>query len=126
MTDRSDGRDPPGRARRDPGDDEDAIGGAALRTDLAWSRSGLALAAMCAAVLKVLVDVEDRRAPLVIAAVLVAGTAAWLLAVVEARLVSSASMVGRLHRSRRKLQAVACVTTAFAAGALVLALLPTR
>jgi uncharacterized membrane protein YhhN len=46
------------------------------RTDLAWSRSGLALAVSAAAILQVIVDIGDYRAPIVIFIVLVAG-AMW-------------------------------------------------
>ena len=111
-----------------PPDDPDEDGKAATeevaRTDLAWSRSGLALAVSAAAILKVIVDIGDYRAPIVILIVLVAGTIAWALAIAHSRFVSTPALEGRLLADQRKLRFVSWVTFAFALSALVVACLP--
>jgi hypothetical protein len=110
----------------DPGEDVEALGGGTevARTDLAWSRSGLALVVSAAAILKVIVDIGDYRAPIVILIVLVAGTIAWALAIVHSRFVSAPALEGRLLADQRKLRFVSWVTCAFALSALVVACLP--
>ena len=80
------GQEPPAD---DPADDYEVLGTEVVRTDLAWSRSGLALAVSAAAILKVIVDIGDYRAPIVILIVLVAGAIVWALAIADARLVWS-------------------------------------
>jgi uncharacterized membrane protein YidH (DUF202 family) len=110
----------------EPREDREVFGGEAARTDLAWNRSGLALAVAAAAILKVVVEIGDYGAPVFILVVLVAGAIAWALAIVEARYVSSAALVGRLHADQRKLRFVAVATNAFAVVALVIALLPNQ
>jgi uncharacterized membrane protein YidH (DUF202 family) len=111
---------PPG----DIPDDRDVMGSEAARTELAWNRSGLSLAVAGAAILKVVVDIGDDRAPVIIGGVLAAGACAWVLALLEARFVSSSALAGRLSADQRKLKLVARITTVFAVGALALALLP--
>jgi len=110
----------------DPGDDYEALGagGEIVRTDLAWSRSGLALAVSAAAILKVIVDIGDYRAPIVILIVLVAGAIAWALAIMHSRFVSTPALEGRLLADQRRLRFVSWVTCAFALSALVVACLP--
>jgi hypothetical protein len=107
-------------------EDQAALRSEEQRTDLAWSRSGLALAVGAAAILKVVVDIGDYRAPVIIAVVLGAGAIAWALALVEARYVSSPSLAGRRLADQRKLKFVARVTTLFALCAIAIALLPNR
>ena len=109
----------------DPGEDYEMGGGEVARTDLAWSRSGLALAVSAAAILKVIVDIGDYRAPIVIFIVLVAGAIAWALS----RSHMPGSSRGRRSRAdlladQRKLRFVSWVTCAFALSALVVACLP--
>jgi hypothetical protein len=108
----------------DPGEDYEVGGGEIARTDLAWSRSGLALAVSAAAILKVVIGIGDYRAPVVIFIVLAAGAIAWALSMAEARFVSQPTLSGHLHADQRKLRFVAYVTCVFAVSALVIALLP--
>jgi uncharacterized membrane protein YidH (DUF202 family) len=108
-----------------PADDEDTPGLAGERTDLAWSRSGLAVLAVVGAILKrVLETLEATEAQVVVAGLLVAGGVGWMLALGHARLIAATTLAGRAHADPAKLRAVAWSTTALAAGALVLALLP--
>ena len=68
---------------------EDAeVIGASARTDLAWSRSGLALAVAAAAILKVVVHVTDYRDSVIVFAVLVAAGAAWALSFAHGRVIA--------------------------------------
>jgi uncharacterized membrane protein YidH (DUF202 family) len=110
---------------RPRGDDEETPGLAGERTDLAWSRSGLAVLAAVGAIIKRIVDTrDDARAQFVVAALLVGGGAAWLLALAHSRVVAAAALAGRTHADQRKLQYVAWGTAAFAFAALVLAIAP--
>ncbi len=97
-----------------------------VRTDLAWSRSGLALAVAAAAILKVVVHVTDYRDSVIVFAVLVAAAVAWALSVAQARAVGVDSLEGRLLRDQRKLRTVAVVTVLFAIGSLVIAIMPSH
>ena len=116
--------DPEVPAAGDPGEDYEVGGGELARTDLAWSRSGLALAVSAAAILKVVFNIADHRAPVVIFIVLAAGAIAWALSVAQARFVARPTLSGHLHADQRKLRFVSYVTCAFAFSALVIALLP--
>jgi uncharacterized membrane protein YidH (DUF202 family) len=109
-----------------PADDEETPGLASERTDLAWNRSGLALAVAAAAILKVVLDIGDYRAPAVITALLLVGAAAWALSLAHGRYVAGATLAGRRHSDGRKLRSVALVTTWFAVAALVIAMIPSR
>ena len=110
---------------REPPEDNEVFGSEVARTDLAWNRSGLALAVAAAAILKVVVDISDFRAPVIILLVLVAGAIAWALAIVEARAASSsAALVGRLLADQRKLKFVATLTCRLRGGCARDRLLP--
>jgi uncharacterized membrane protein YidH (DUF202 family) len=108
----------------EPSDDREAFGGEGARTDLAWNRSGLSLAVAAAAVLKVVVDIGDYRAPTIVFGVIIAGTVAWGLSLAHARYVAAGSLEGQLHADQRKLKTVAVITTLFAVAAFLIALLP--
>jgi len=107
-------------------DDEETPGLAGERTDLAWSRSGLAALAAVAAVLKLVVDLDEATAPAVVVALLIGGAVAWGLALAHARAIAATTLAGRAHADQGKLRVVALGTTALALGALVLALVPAR
>jgi uncharacterized membrane protein YidH (DUF202 family) len=111
----------------EPPEDEEVMGGTEVaRTDLAWSRSGLALAVAAAAILKVVVHVTDYRDSVIVFAVLIAAAVAWVFAVGHSRVVAVDSLEGRLLRDQRKLRTVAVVTILFAIGSLVVAVMPVR
>lgn len=106
-------------------DDEETPGVAGERTDLAWSRSGLAVLVAVGALAKRILDTRhDVKASFVVGVCLVAGGIAWGLAVAHASVLARTSMEGRIHADARKLRYVAWGTTALALGALFLALLP--
>jgi hypothetical protein len=109
----------------DPPEDEESSG-AETRTDLAWSRSGLAILAAAAAILKVLLNIDDVSAPIVVLVLLVAGAIAWAFTVANGHFVAGSALAGERQSSQAKVRFVAIVTTLFAAGALVIALLPSR
>ena len=111
----------------EPREDEEAMGSSEVeRTDLAWSRSGLALAVAAAAILKVVVHVTDYRDSVIVFAVLFAAAAAWAFAFAHGRVVAVDSLEGRLLRDKRKLRTVAFVTILFAIGSLVVAIMPSQ
>jgi len=106
-------------------EDEDTPGLAGERTDLAWSRSALAVLAAVGAIVKRLLDTRnDLRASTIVAVLLVGGAFAWALAVGHARAVAATTLAGRAHADPARLRAVALGTTALAVGALALAVLP--
>jgi uncharacterized membrane protein YidH (DUF202 family) len=111
----------------EPPEDEEAIGGTEVaRTDLAWSRSGLALAVAAAAILKVVVHVTDYRDSVIVFTVLAAAAVAWAFSVAHGRIITVDALEGRLVRDQRKLRTVAIVTVLFAIGSLVVAILPSQ
>jgi uncharacterized membrane protein YidH (DUF202 family) len=91
---------------------------AAERTDLAWNRSGLALLACGAVVLKGLPAVGLAPRHVVGVAILVIGALVWALGGFEATRRSGATPA---PATPRELFAVACGTTAVGAAVLVLA-----
>lgn len=106
-------------------EDEETPGLAGERTDLAWSRSGLAVLAAVAAIgRRVLQPIDEPAAELIVVVLLAGGGVAWALAVAHARVVAATTLAGRAHADAGKLRFVALGTTAFALAALVLALLP--
>lgn len=106
-------------------DDEDTPGLAGERTDLAWSRSGLAALAAAGAIVKRVVDARaEPGAPFVVALLLAGGVVAWAVALAHARAVAATTLAGRPLADRQRLRAVTWGTLALAAGGLVLALLP--
>jgi hypothetical protein len=109
----------------EPPEDEEVMGSSEVaRTDLAWSRSGLALAVAAAAILKVVVHVTDYRDSVIVFAVLVTAALAWAFSVAHGRVIAVDSLEGRLLHDQRKLRTVAIVTILFAIGSLVVAVLP--
>ena len=109
----------------EPPEDEEAIGSTeGARTDLAWNRSGLALAVAAAAILKVVVHVTDYRDSIIVFTVLVTAAVAWAFSVAHGRVVATDALEGRLLRDQRKLRTVAVATILFAIGSLVVAIMP--
>ena len=117
---------PEPRDRFDPvPDDIDVPGLARERTDLAWSRSGLALTVAAAAVLKrAWVDV-DGRAAVAVYLLLAVGAVAVVAAIGWTRGVTRGSIEGKPEGGRpageRRLARMSFATILFALGALVLA-----
>ena len=105
-------------------DDEAMPGLAGERTDLAWSRSSLALIVVAAAVLKRVFEVDREQAPTLVYATLAAMLAAWAVALAHARVVAAAALAGRTQANATKFRAIAWGTAALAVGSMVLALLP--
>jgi hypothetical protein len=112
-------------SHEEPRDDEELFGEARARTDLAWSRSGLALTAAAAAVLKVMLNVGARQAPAVVGLVIAAVAVGWLLTLAYGHFVAGPALAGRAHAQER-IRAVAVATTLFALFALLIAMLPRR
>jgi uncharacterized membrane protein YidH (DUF202 family) len=110
----------PARSSRD---DEEIAGLAGERTDLAWSRSGLAATAAVAAIAKRVLDLDDWTAPSLVIVLIAGGLVAWLLALAYGRIVAG-TLAGSAHRDPASLRYVALGTTTLAVGALVLALAP--
>lgn len=106
-------------------DDNEVPGLAGERTDMAWSRSGLAVLTLLGAVAKRILDtVEDPSAlAIVIAALAVAGVG-WAVGLAWARLIARASLEGRPVANARTLAATAYGTSTLGIAALALALAP--
>jgi uncharacterized membrane protein YidH (DUF202 family) len=105
-----------------PPDDEE-LGDAVARTDLAWSRSGLALAVAAAAILKVVVRLTDARTEVLVLAGIGAVAVAWFLAIGHARVIARPAIEGRQH-SEARLRLAALAAIAFAVAAIVIIELP--
>jgi uncharacterized membrane protein YidH (DUF202 family) len=108
----------------DPRDDEEIFGDERARTDLAWSRSGLALTVAAAAVLKVIVNVGARGQPVVVWLLIAAVAVGSLLTLAYGHFVAGPALAGRSHAHEARIRAVAIATTLFALFALLVALLP--
>ena len=106
-------------------DDHEVPGLAGERTDMAWSRSGLAVLTCFAALAKrVLNRFENPSAfAIVMAALLVAG-AGWAVGLAWARLIARAAVEGRPVANAHTLAATAYGTAALGVAALALALTP--
>jgi hypothetical protein len=109
-----------------PDEDREAFGDEGARTDLAWSRSGLALAVASASVLKVLVDIGSYSAPVIVAAILAAVVLAWGMSITYSRYIAKGSLEGQPLSGQRKFKVVAAMTTIFGLVAMVIALVPAR
>ena len=100
-------------------------GMAAERTDLAWSRSGLALGACGVVVLKGLPTVTGNpRQPMVGAAMLIIGAVTWALGFVSSRRRRPQPGRPRAVATWRDLAPAAYGTAAVGIAGLVLAMLP--
>lgn len=106
-------------------DDEVTPGLAGERTDMAWSRSGLAVLTCLAAIAKKLLPELDRvSGTAVIVAALVVGAGAWTVALLWARIVAATTLAGRSVADPRTLRLVAYGSAALGVAAIVIALLP--
>jgi uncharacterized membrane protein YidH (DUF202 family) len=106
-------------------DDAELTGLAGERTDLAWSRTGIAALALAATALR---RVWERFAYLtprvVVFGIIAAGAFAWAVVLLDADRVRRASIEGRGLANPRTLRAVSYGTAGFALFAIVIALLP--
>lgn len=111
---------------REPGEvleDEQTPGLAGERTDLAWSRSGLAVVTCAGAILRRLVtSFESVSARLVVFGLIAVGGVAWMAAMAHARAVARSTIEGRIVADARALRVTAYGTTALAVASLVLAI----
>jgi uncharacterized membrane protein YidH (DUF202 family) len=106
-------------------DDPDVPGLAGERTDLAWSRSALAVGVAGAAVLRrVWESIDTENAQAVVLALLGVGTATWLTALAWAHGAARTTMEGRRVASANVLRRVTLGTLMFCLVALALAFLP--
>ncbi len=107
--------------RPDVVDDEELPGLAGERTDLAWSRSGLAVVTCAGAILKrILTNFDSVTARIAVFALLLSGGAAWMAAMGHAQAVARTTIEGRAVANPRVLATTAYGTTALAVAALVL------
>jgi uncharacterized membrane protein YidH (DUF202 family) len=108
-----------------PPDDEETIGLAGERTDLAWNRTGLALGVAVASILRLVVDdVEDLTAGVWVFVLIGGGAAAWAVSLFHARSIARATMSGERVADPARLRSLSYGTALFAIGSLVLALVP--
>jgi hypothetical protein len=111
----------------DIGDDQEVVGLAEERSDLAWSRSGLAVVVCLAAIAKRFVlQLSSIDADVVVVAALAIGAIAWAFALFWGRVIGESTLAGRRVADARTLQAVALGTAALGVAAMILALLPDR
>jgi uncharacterized membrane protein YidH (DUF202 family) len=110
-----------------PGDDQEVDGLARERTDLAWSRSGLAVFACLVAIAKrVLPDLSTLDARAIVVTALSVGALASAFSYLWARAVAVPAATGRQVADARKLRMVAFGTAALGVAATIIALLPDR
>jgi uncharacterized membrane protein YidH (DUF202 family) len=93
------------------------------RTDLAWTRSGIAVA-VCIAVLLRRIWPLDRADHVLAVALVALGTLAWAIALLLARRVSRTTHAGRDVMDAHTLRLLSSGTFVLALGAFVLGLLP--
>jgi uncharacterized membrane protein YidH (DUF202 family) len=116
-------RDAPESSSTAAPDDEELPGLAGERTDMAWSRSGLAVVTCAAALLKrILTQVESATGRWWVFGLLLAGGAAWVAALAHARTVARSTIEGRLLADERVLRTTAMGTAALGGAALLLAI----
>jgi hypothetical protein len=107
-------------------EDEELPGLSGERTDLAWSRSGLAVVVCLAAIAKRALpefSTLDARAIVVVSQVV--GGVAWAFALLWARTVAGTTLKGRQIGDAEKLHWIAIGTATIGAVAIVVAFLPT-
>jgi uncharacterized membrane protein YidH (DUF202 family) len=107
-----------------PPPDDEEMRGVLARTDLAWSRSGLALAVAAAAILKVVVHISNRRAEAAVLVGILAVATVWLFAMAHARTIARPSIEGHPLNSQPRLKIATFTAIAFAVFALVIVYLP--
>ena len=106
-------------------DDTEVAGLAGERTDMAWSRSGLAVLSCLAAIAKrALGNLNEVSGRAVILAALLVGIVGWAIGLAWARLVARGTMEGRTVANPRTLAMTAYGTAALGAAALALAVIP--
>jgi uncharacterized membrane protein YidH (DUF202 family) len=106
-------------------EDEEVPGLAGERTDLAWTRIGLSVIAVVAAVLKRVVQGFDlRSASAVVFALLVAGAVAYAALQIYTQAVRETARPEANVTDPDRLHRVAISTTIFALAAAALALIP--
>jgi uncharacterized membrane protein YidH (DUF202 family) len=109
----------------DASDDPELTGLAGERTDLAWSRTGVAALAVAATALRRVWDQFDFLTPrIAVFGLIAAGAFAWAVALLDADRVRRASIEGQRLADPRTLRAVSLGTAGFALFALILALIP--
>lgn len=105
--------------------DVELPGSAAERTDLAWSRSALALTTAAAAMLRrVWTDFGDVTGRMVALGTLVSAAMAWLVWLCWTRSTARSAVKERALADQVTLRRIAVGTTVFAAFALALMLVP--
>lgn len=106
-------------------DDPEVPGLAGERTDLAWSRSALAVAVAGAAILRRIWQVVDSdNGRVIVFTTLAVGASAWLTALVWAQGAARTTLEGRLVANSAALRRVTIGTLLFCLVALMLAVLP--
>ncbi|MGO9872324.1 MAG: DUF202 domain-containing protein [Acidimicrobiia bacterium] len=111
----------------DASDEEGLDGLAGERTDLAWSRSGLAIVACLAAITKqILAKVTTLNASTIVATTLSVGGIAWAFSLVWTRAQAATSSAGHRTADAGRLRSIAIGTAALGIGAAIVALVPAR
>jgi uncharacterized membrane protein YidH (DUF202 family) len=114
-----------GRDKPATPDDVEVRGLAGERTDLAWSRSALALSVAAAAIVRrILTNLRDPTGPVIVLCLLCAGLVTWCAALWWSRLAARTTMEGRPVATRRNLLSVTVATVLFAVAALILSAIP--
>jgi uncharacterized membrane protein YidH (DUF202 family) len=111
----------------DIGEDQEVDGLSGERTDLAWSRSGLAVIVCLAAIAKrSLPEISTLDARAIVVVSLIVGGAAWGYALFWARTVAVTSLTGRRIADTHKMLGIALGTVTIGITATIVALLPAR
>jgi uncharacterized membrane protein YidH (DUF202 family) len=109
----------------DVGDDQEVAGLAGERTDLAWSRSGLAILACLAAIAKrILPDLASLDGRAILVAGLMIGGIAWMFSMLWSRSIASTTLAGRRVADPRTLRMVSLGTALLGVIAIGIAFLP--
>jgi uncharacterized membrane protein YidH (DUF202 family) len=106
-------------------EDQRVPGLAGERTDLAWSRSGLAIAAVAAAVVRLVFEQLDNvTGRVAVIGIMTGAAASWAMAMWLAPL-ARGPLQGRPVADQRALRRASAGTVALAAAALLLSVIPT-